>query len=630
MIFTFDGRILLLYGSQTGTAQAFAEKLSRELYICGISADVLSLEDGYTWQESLGVEERIVLFITSTTGEGAPPESMRKFWRFIMWKDLPVGCLEHLRYGVFGLGDSSFEKFNVVGKKLDKRLEMLGGKRIIARGEGDDQHEFGPTAAFSLWKENLWSILGISNIKKSLPYRIEIQWASENETDRLCNANDAYRCIYSSGDITMARIASCDRLTAYDHSVDVREYVLHVNNIENMYPCYLPGDIVDVYPNNEDGDIIRICELFDWNTHLTREKGLDTVSGLKFTRPDAFVPPSWPTRVIGRYKESSTCIPISFWDMLKYHLHISHMTPSQTFFEFLYRYLLELGSDCPLSEMHMDKLYELSVDMEQWIEYCWRPKRRIIEILQDFFPSGTTVKGLSPNIVFDLFPWIRPRSFSISCAQPKNNGSIILPYMPLSITVSLVHIPPGFLKSPRYGFCSAYLQKLCPGDTIPIHVRKGTIQIGPLIAPKSPLILLCAGVGISPIRSLLQFISTNQPINVPIHLFFGYRYRNKDYLYMEELESLERALNNNLHVHSCGSRDANKQKVYIQHMMIEQSGLLCDLILNLNACLYLCGSTRLIKGVRSALHEILGTSVDNAVEYVSMLESRGRFQIECW
>ena len=47
------------------------------------------------------------------------------------------------RYAVFGLGDSSYGKYNWVGKKLSRRLDALGAHAVVERGEGDDQNEWG-------------------------------------------------------------------------------------------------------------------------------------------------------------------------------------------------------------------------------------------------------------------------------------------------------------------------------------------------------------------------------------------------------------------------------------------------------------------------------------------------------
>lgn len=44
---------------------------------------------------------------------------------------------------MLGLGDSSYPKFNFVGKRLYQRLGDLGASPLIRRGDADDQHDLG-------------------------------------------------------------------------------------------------------------------------------------------------------------------------------------------------------------------------------------------------------------------------------------------------------------------------------------------------------------------------------------------------------------------------------------------------------------------------------------------------------
>ena len=64
---------------------------------------------------------------------------MTAAWRALLRKSLPSDMLSNTRYAVFGLGDSGYIDYNVVAKKLDKRLEQLGGVRLLEKGLGDDQ-----------------------------------------------------------------------------------------------------------------------------------------------------------------------------------------------------------------------------------------------------------------------------------------------------------------------------------------------------------------------------------------------------------------------------------------------------------------------------------------------------------
>lgn len=63
------------------------------------------------------------------------------------------------RFGVLGLGDSSYVKFNHVAKKLFRRLEGLGGRSLCKLGLADDQHDLGADAVVDPWITDLWNTL---------------------------------------------------------------------------------------------------------------------------------------------------------------------------------------------------------------------------------------------------------------------------------------------------------------------------------------------------------------------------------------------------------------------------------------------------------------------------------------
>lgn len=68
---------------------------------------------------------------------------MTPLWKTLLRSDLPPDIFEDLHYAVFGLGDSSYEKFCWPAKKLTRRLEQLGARTICSRAEGDTQHALG-------------------------------------------------------------------------------------------------------------------------------------------------------------------------------------------------------------------------------------------------------------------------------------------------------------------------------------------------------------------------------------------------------------------------------------------------------------------------------------------------------
>lgn len=136
-------RVAILYGSQTGTSEGLAKKLSKELKAAGYTVALQSLE-GYVPATLAG--EGCALLIVSTYGEGEAPDTAQPFFQQLCVEHFPL--MGNLSFAVLALGDSHYEHFCQFGRHLDARLEALGGTRIAPRVDSDVEVD----APYAQWK----------------------------------------------------------------------------------------------------------------------------------------------------------------------------------------------------------------------------------------------------------------------------------------------------------------------------------------------------------------------------------------------------------------------------------------------------------------------------------------------
>ncbi len=166
----------VLYASQTGCAQSVAEDFGRLVaQVCAPSCIGFWVKRSQFIAQRLGLDVPVlsmdefnmpmlpslarVVFFVSTTGQGGAPDNMKKSWSILIRKELPSNSLSATHVAVFGLGDSSYAKFNFPSKKLHARLLQLGAQPMLPLGLGDDQHVAGHHTALVPWQAALIKIL---------------------------------------------------------------------------------------------------------------------------------------------------------------------------------------------------------------------------------------------------------------------------------------------------------------------------------------------------------------------------------------------------------------------------------------------------------------------------------------
>ena len=142
--------LLILFGSQTGTAEALARRFAAQARQRGFAPQVLTLND---FQQANLTAGGKALIMSSTWGDGDPPDNAANFWSWLSADSAPR--LENLHFAVLGLGDRNYPDFCGASRKFDGRLAELGANRLVPRGECDVDYE----AAASAWIEAVWTRL---------------------------------------------------------------------------------------------------------------------------------------------------------------------------------------------------------------------------------------------------------------------------------------------------------------------------------------------------------------------------------------------------------------------------------------------------------------------------------------
>lgn len=604
---------LVLYGTETGNAQDIAYELGQCLERLHITTVVREL-DASPLQDLLSYS--LVVVSLSTTGQGDFPANANKFWSSLRRKKLTATSLAGVRYALVGLCDSSYPKFNLAARKLNKRLQQLGASPILDPCEADEQGEDGTEGAFSAWlplfRGEVLHCLPLPEGTVPIPsdQRLPSRWllakswlAQDPDKDdtRSKGGLSTEKRITSLEPTFEVTLKANERVTPTDHWQDVRLITLETDQAIQ----YMPGDALAIRPENCSEDVEQIINILGW------QDAADDYIRLQKN------PASQNTGET--FDSMLDCDkPFTLRHLLTKYLDIKAI-PRRSFFAQIANYTDD--------EMQKDRALEFTDPqfLDEYFDYATRPRRSILEVLQEF----DTVR-IPWQEAINVFPFIRPRQFSVASGGRLKAGGQIFELLVAIVKYRTV------IKRIREGLCTKYLATLPIGSKMSVTLHTGGRFQKTLSDLNRPHLLIGGGTGIAPLRSIIhEKANTDGQISGSM-LVFGCRNARADYFFQNEWASMTNDGHPTLRVIPAFSRDQTS-KIYIQDRLRENAPLIRDFLADPESMVIVCGSSGAMpKAVRQALHDVLckptgdNPSQSDAEDPVSYLEKSGRYKQETW
>ena len=243
-------RALFLVGSQSGNAQGLAEGFAEMMSGDGWSAEAVDMEKHDTLDLT---KEPLILVVTSTWGEGDPPDNAEDFWAKFSSDEQPR--LEASKFSVLALGDTNYADFCEMGKLFDARLEELGAERIAARVDCDVDYEDPAEEWFRVVISNLEEI-GRDTFTVAAGVSAEV------------TTTTAEVIPFGKKNPFPAPLKFRQKLNLEPSPRDTRhlELVLEGSNLS-----YEVGDAVATYPRNDESLVEEILAALPFNTSVSVE-----------------------------------------------------------------------------------------------------------------------------------------------------------------------------------------------------------------------------------------------------------------------------------------------------------------------------------------------------------------------
>lgn len=546
----------IFFGTQTGTAESFSFCLEKEAQERGYLTKVLSLDQ--IDKEKLS-KSKICVFLVATYGEGDPTENAEAFWDWFRHVSSSFFS-QQTKFAVFGLGNSQYEFFNSMSKKLFRKLRTLSCSPICPLGIGDDDGDI--EEDFENWKKIFWREMEeksppVKNKcvpKQPLSHQVECHFLVDGDPQ------------LKNSQISKFFPENTDKKYIASRIKVVKNVALSKDQLKwEIQFQIVQGDLIDKYhtaqnlslvPRNDFRLVDRICKRFNWD-----KRTFFHFSGSNLSRDH---------KVFTR--------PMTIEDALLWYIDLTNV-PKRFFLSQITEFVRDKNEKKLLNDFLSNRIRRESVfpSFTLWGVLC---------SLKSLSLSFKTFVLLSPRLL--------PRDYTISSSPLISPDRISVLY---SVVTREKHDFGG------YGVCTNYLKTLrSEKDSAVVFLKNIAMSLPPDL--KSPVLMIAVGSGIAPFRAFIQegdrLISLGGQVGEWC-LFFGCKSKENDFVYGDELiDSYENGCLRHFFV--AFSRE-KAHKVYVQDLIKKHSLVVWNILKNPLSRIYLCGSTMMGRSVKVALSE---------------------------
>ena len=528
---------IIFYGSQTGTAEDYAARLAKEgKSRFGLETMVADPEEyDFSTLDTLP-DDKIAMFVLATYGEGEPTDNAVGFYDFIsgspefsLANETPLG---NLNYVIFGLGNNTYEHYNVMVRNVNKALQGLGAKLIGEAGEGDDGAGT-MEEDFMAWKEPMWQSLATSLglQEREAVYEPTFGIVDKEELTRdapqvyLGEPNKTYLDGTAKGPFNAQNPYIAPIAKSYELFTVKGRNCLHMEiDISGSSLTYQTGDHIAIWPTNAGEEVDRFLNVFDLTS---KRHNVVTVRALD---PTAKVPFPNPTTLDA---------------IVRYHMEICAPV-SRQFIATLAAFAPDEASKAEMTKLGNDKDYFHSKVNAHYLNIA-----RLLETIS----KGGKWTNVPFSALIEGITKLQPRYYSISSSSKEQRHLV-------SVTAVVeAHELPG-RGEPFRGVATNYLLALkekqngdpnptpfglsyeimgprnrYDGIHVPIHIRHSNFKLPS--DPNKPIIMVGPGTGVAPFRGFVRERKAMHTSGVPLGkaiLFFGCRKSTEDFMYEKEWE----------------------------------------------------------------------------------------------